>query len=698
MAREIVFTAALALALGLPAVAEARPQAPAKPGAHADDDDDDDEPVPAKPDVKPDAAKPDPAKPDAASPDAASPDAAKADAPKPASIGEAAKPVAAEAESGAKAQASAKAPADEGKTGKGEDDDDDDDKGKPANKLQLEWGAKIQSDLRFRPQAVGVAPWYDGRGLIAGVDRNQNLFGLRLKGIYGRVNVKADIDFILYGYSRDVHEFSDLTRREKIDPYRFDVQNLYIEVEDLFVKHFDLRIGQQIIDWGVGDQFNPTNNLNADDVEDVLLFGKQQGNLMVKLDYWLNEDWSHEFVLVPLFKPALLPRSAELGLSHVDRIPVIDEQLRWRQLSETAAALDNPLSSRNPTVVRTATPDLPNVSFENMQLGYKIGGTIFDQDISLSYYRGRHDFPVPYKNHVSQDRTRRCNPNDATDCIDTTLLQDVSLMYPRMHVYGLNMAGEIGLLKRINEKIFHSIGYRVEAALIVPQSTTLEIQRDDVLIGPIAVKGGEYDYRQPGGGRPIVTEDRAFAKWVVGLDYTFNEHVYTNAQWVHGFPDEFGAGDFIHAGHVVGAGGVTSDQINTLKCAVPAGTPGIDSADPATCAHEYLRPRLGDYLVWGVDFRALQAKLLVRMFGIFALNGIHETYYDPSVNARVDEYHSMFSKDGFSAVLYPEVNYNFGNGLDLGVGVLAQLGKEWSKFGDPATGGTIVWSRARFQF
>ena len=60
---------------------------------------------------------------------------------------------------------------------------------------------------------------------------------------------------------------------------------MYIEARDLFVKGLDFRIGQQLVQWGVGDQFNPTNTLNANDVEDPLLFGEQQANLMALLEY-----------------------------------------------------------------------------------------------------------------------------------------------------------------------------------------------------------------------------------------------------------------------------------------------------------------------------------------------------------------------------------------------------------------------------
>ena len=62
-------------------------------------------------------------------------------------------------------------------------------------------------------------------------------------------------------------------------------------------------------------------------------------------------------------------------------------------------------------------------------------------------------------------RTARSISGD--DCVASTLMTDVHLMYPKMHVYGFNMTGEIGLLKKLSERLFHGVGYRLEAALIV---------------------------------------------------------------------------------------------------------------------------------------------------------------------------------------------------------------------------------------
>lgn len=654
MVRETLFTTALVAVLATPALAFAHPS----PAGHAqatDDDGDGDEPDDNEEPAVPGAASVAPRPTEAHAAVASPPDATAA-------------------------------------TAVAEENDDDDDDGAEPPKLTFEWNGRIQSDLRFRPWDVGMTPWYDGRGFVAGVERNQNLLSGSMSGSYGRVKMKADINLYLYGYTRDVQGFSDLTRREKIDPYRLDVQNLYLEVEDLFVKHFDLRVGQQLVDWGVGDQFNPTNNLNADDIEDVLLFGKQQGNFMVKGTYWLNDEWFHEAVLVPVFKPAVLPRSAVLGLSRVDRVPVIDDQLRWKMITGNGVLLDNSLNSRNPTVVREAVPDLPDTSFDNMQFGYRLAGTFLNQDVSLSYYRGRFDFPVPYKNVVTQEATKRCNPNDATDCIDSTFQTDVHLMYPKMHVYGFNMTGEIGVLKALSERLFHAVGYRVEAALIVPQATTFTVQNGAFNLAGFATEAGEFDYDgdgKPGGKLPLGTEARPFPKWTLGLDYTFNEYAYLNAQWVHGMVDEFGAGKY-----VLGGSFIEGNQAAQLQCL--AG--GFKDNCSAKFAHEYQRARIGDFLVAGIDLKAMQQKLLLRMFTVLALNGIHETSFDATANTRVEKHHSAFSKDGYSAVLYPSATYSFGGGLEMSAGVLAQVGKPWTKFGDPAAGGTMVWTRANFAF
>ncbi|MBW2528907.1 MAG: hypothetical protein JRI23_32325 [Deltaproteobacteria bacterium] len=549
---------------------------------------------------------------------------------------------------------------------------------------------RVQSDIRFRLTEATVGGWYNELELPSGVARNENLAGLTVEAGMDDVSAVADIDLVLYGLSNDIDGLGALARREEVDPYRFDIHQLYFQVQDLLVDGLDLRVGQQLVMWGVGDQFNPTNNINPDDLEDPLRFGDQAGNVMARLDYWINEEWSLTGVLVPVFKPALLPRTAPLGVARLDRVPIIDDDLRLRVQAENAASGMSILN--HPTIVASTSHELPDTSFENMQFAYRIGGNLFGHDLSLSYYRGRWDLPVARANHTIQNATPQCNPNRPTECVDGTLETDVLLTYPKMHVYGFNATGEISWLREISE-VFSSIGYRLEGALMVPQQQRLRLTNDELNIA-FPQPAGEYDYDddgQPGGREPLVVDDTPFLKWVFGLDYTFGEHVYANVQWVHGLVDEYGAGDFITEGWQVVAADVTTDATDTtLGCAL--------NRDGTECVREIQRPKINDYLVVGVDLRFLENRALVRIFNILYLNGVWIEQFDPARGQRVREHKSIATEEGFSMVIFPEVSYNFGNGLELAGGALVQLGKDYSRFGDPQGGGSLAWTRGRYSF
>lgn len=558
-----------------------------------------------------------------------------------------------------------------------------------ADELELDWGGRLQHDLYFRVEPASVGGFYKRLELPTGIERSQSTAGLKLDAAYGSVTGVAAVDFVLSGVTPEVTRLGDLSHVEAVNPYRFEVPALYVDMKNFLVSGLDMRVGQQTVLWGQGDQFNPTNNLNPDDLRDPLLFGKQQANFMVKLDYWISESFSISGVLVPIFRPALLPQSAALGLAAVDRIPVSNAFLRHRLESDMAASGGESLG--HPTVVANATTELPETSFENMQMAYRLAGIVAEQDVALSYYYGRTDFPQPKHNHTRHSPGERCNPDDATDCVKGLLETDVTLHYPRMHVYGLNVAGEIPL-DWISETL-SGLGYRFEGALVVPSRATLKITNEDLALD-LPQAAGEYDYDAdgtPGGREPAVVETTPFLKWTVGLDYSIGENIYVNAQWVHGLMDEYGAGDFLSEGYAARQSSVTSRDIDTItECSL--------LKDGTTCAKEVLRNRLGDYVVIGIDYKFLNDNAMIRLFTIWDVTGIKEEHWDSERKERVSTHHSFFSAEGFSAVLYPEFNYNFGNGLELGAGALFQLGKEHTKFGDPATGGDLVWTRGRFSF
>ena len=554
-----------------------------------------------------------------------------------------------------------------------------------ADELELRWGGRVQSDIRFRIESKTTGDFYKAYELSTGVARNENIFKIKLDALYGYYAGVVDVDFVWLGYPESLDGIADLSTRGNVDPYYLQVHALYLEAANFLIEGLDLRIGQQQVKWGVGDQFNPTNTLNPNDVEDVLLFGEQMANLMIKLDYAIWDMWTVSGVLVPIFQPALLPRSAPLGIAATDRYPMTNEQLRHRIRSEQQ--LSRLLGW--PTVVDRAAPVMPDKSLENMQFAFRLSGTLLDQDIAISYYRGRTDFPQAFLNYTVQSpfTQQQCNPQDELDCVNGLLDTVTSLGYPEIQVVGLNLSGEIDLLGWISDSI-HPIGYRLELAVIFPERHTIGMVQEEMDFGIVTQPAGEYDYDGDGnlgGARPVVVDDIPFFKWVIGLDYSFGRHVYANLMWVHGLVDEFGIGYAVRQGQSL------SDQSDLLTCQT--------SGDFRTCnSREILRQRLGDYIVFGLDFKFLDDRLLLRLFSILDLTGIDEAVWDRRANRMIKKHSSFYTEKGFSMVIYPELGYNFGNGLEVGLGVLLQLGEEYTKFGDPAAGGSLAWARARFSF
>lgn len=548
--------------------------------------------------------------------------------------------------------------------------------------FELNFGGRLQSNIRFRPETLSTGDWYDRREFEAGVARNEHILKLRLNAGVERFFGVVDVDFVWLGFSPEVNEFSDLSQRSVLENTRFEAHAAYVEAVDVLLPGLDLRIGQQIVAWGVGDQFNPTNNLNAEDLEDRLLFGTQQANLMVRADYSFDDWFTLSGVAVPVFRPALLPPSAALAFSAIDRLPHLDDDLRYRLLAEAAVAQ----REGYPTVVEDVEVQLPKTSFENIQYMARLGTVLLEQDLALSYYSGREDIPQPMMNTTSQVMSMRCNPDDPSDCIEGALETTAVVGFPKIQVAGLNLAGEIPMFGT-------AVGYRLEVGVYFPREKTIRMFNDNITIAGMTIDG-EYDYGLGDGVLPLVVDDTPYAKWVFGLDYTFNEYFYMNVQWVHGFADESGAGDWI-SGEKRTRQGSIAPQFDPLDDCI---NPLDPASNPAKCAVEIRRNNIGDYLVLGADIRFLGGDGLLRLFAIFDLTGYVEERWSMSQMKRVSTFYHPFSPNGFSAVLFPELNYNFGYGFELGAGGLVFLGKEHTKFGDPAAGGTVVWTRGRFSF
>ncbi len=559
--------------------------------------------------------------------------------------------------------------------------------------IQLNWSGMIRTDIRFRVNDISVGKWYDRTDAGPGVSRNDNLFRLKLVADAGRFAGVAEVDFSYYGFALGLEGFEDIYRQEVIDAFRIEARAAYIQANNLLIDGLDLRIGQQVVAWGVGDQFNPTNVVNAPDLEDPLLFGEQLANVMVKLDYSPKGDLVFSALMVPVFRPALLPRTAPLGLSFAERLPFTNSALRYRVHTESWFVARQGF----PTSVEGAQVITPDFSLENIQWAGRIAGNVLGQDLALMFYYGRSPIPQSFISVATLDSRARCNPIDPTDCIEGMVQSTTGLYFPRFWMLGFNATGELPNPLSLISKTIKGIGYRIELGIFFPQAMSAAVIQQELDFGNgISLPSGEYPYPN---GRPNSVDSTPFPKWVVGLDYTFTSNVYLNIQWVHGLVNEFGAGGLFSDGVAVRAGGFVGDTLKSGTCAIKVtAAAGGQSEDFSDCVYELTRPRIGDYLVAGLDLKFLDQKGLLRIFLLFDLVGVTEDRPGKLAGTRVKTHHGPFSEKGFSMVVFPELTYNFGKGFELSAGALLQFGNEWTVFGDPAAGGHQIWTRARFTY
>jgi len=581
------------------------------------------------------------------------------------------------------------------------DDDDDDDEDEGGLKTAL--SGFIRADFRYALPRMNPfwCPKSAGRGCVgdrrvsdirSGFDRNEKTARFRFTVRSGEYKGVAELDFVWTGYMRPVGDLVALSDRSNVDPFRIEAHALYFDVTDFLTQGLDVRIGKQIVTWGKADMFNPTSNINPLDLEDSLLFGDRVSNNMIRVDYNPWKDLIFTLVWVPIFKPFQLNRWAPIAIKGVDRIPIADGSIRRRLHVERDYA-EQFLGM--PTVVTRAGPVQPETRIENSQVAFKTAWKMAKMDFSASYYYGRHGIPQPYLERTS-------NGGGFVDAV-------ASLMYPKMHTLGFDWSGQIPLGKLGGGG--RGIGFWVEAAVFFPQEVRMPIFQEGLPIIP----DGEYDYNgpdEPGVGLPpTIISSRPFAKWTVGLDYTFNRYVFVNVQWVHGFIDEFGAGDFFHKSFVPTRGytdlDVNNDGIDDLDLSGFGSSPCMNLSagvgDGNMCAKEYLRPRLGDYLVAGMDFKFYKGQMLLRLFFIFDLTGIYISEWvgdpaNPADGRRVRTHKNIFTPDGFSLVVFPSWTWNMGSGVELTAGAFWMLGRRHTKFGDPATGGSVVFAKGKFSF
>ncbi|MBN2361533.1 MAG: hypothetical protein JXR83_18925 [Deltaproteobacteria bacterium] len=259
-----------------------------------------------------------------------------------------------------------------------------------------------------------------------------------------------------------------------------------VDVYDVIRDRLDLRLGKQRVAWGTADRFNPTDNLNPDDLSDFLAFGAKLPTWALRADLIILEGYLKlTAVWLPGPVPALLPRFGELPLG-----------------GSTADSVGELAPSDIATAVGTVGLGLPRADLAHSMQALKLAGSALGVDWSLSYFHGYDDIPIE-KDVV----IRVVSPVE--------IAIDATAVLPETHVAGADLAGEL-----------FSVGWWVEAAVFFPQEVAL------ALTAP-TLQGRRT-------AEAVILHADPYTKLTAGLDYTFFWGSYVNLQYVHGLFAERG--------------------------------------------------------------------------------------------------------------------------------------------------------------
>ena len=251
---------------------------------------------------------------------------------------------------------------------------------------------------------------------------------------------------------------AELSSYATLHPMDFRLVEAYADLYDFLVPRLDLRLGKQRIAWGPAERVGVVDFLDPYDLEDPWSFGARIPSIAAKLSMSFAS-LRIEAVYIPTFTPAVLPHDA---------------------------------SSLMPApAVELPAPDV----WSNATLASRVSLALGTFDIAASYLYGRQSLPAV---------TGITGFSAAPPSVDIA----VRLQYPRQHVAGLDVAGDL-----------FGLGVWGEAAVFWPDYAVVT------------------DMRGIGG---TLAEERAawYAKGVLGCDYTFPGGLYLNMQYSHGFFNE----------------------------------------------------------------------------------------------------------------------------------------------------------------
>ncbi len=344
------------------------------------------------------------------------------------------------------------------------------------NEHPLKLSGYLQTDQRLLTQSPNDWAW------------NENRLSVNLdKKITDRAKFHSEVWLRNIGIP-PITSSADLYNKDIIDPWNLEIREAYVQIYGLFCKNLDVTIGRQRIAWGTADKFNPTDNVNPYDLEDILDFGRHRGSDALSVQYYFNSNYSLQAVYMPFFQPDNLPAGLFANLMQPDM------------------ELPNGLTLKG----YTDQINMPHFNLkESSQYGARFKGFAEGIDFSVSYLYGYDGLPFEVYNTIT--------PVDVAGGVTI----HSRLEYQRTHIFGADFATNV-----------KGAGLWGEAALFLP--TNKIVMTTDITA------------LYPGTPHPItkdstILEKKPYVKFVLGADYSFANNSYVNFQYLHGFINERGS-------------------------------------------------------------------------------------------------------------------------------------------------------------
>ncbi len=300
-----------------------------------------------------------------------------------------------------------------------------------------------------------------------------------------------------------------------------EIREAKIEIYDFLIKKLDLSIGRQRIKWGTADKINPTDNLNPYDLEDIWDFGRHKGSDAIMLRYYPADDAKIEAVYMPLFQQAQFPIGVYSSLLMPEFVfpdsMAIVQKPGYPLLpfpAKTGITVD--------TVVLNYFNPLMNLKNQS-SFAFKAAKQFFGVDFSLSYNYGYDGLPIASEANVFIDSLNLIQNK-------TYVHVNTQLIYPRFHRFGFDFTGNL-----------KGVGVWGEACLIKPDKTYKLITHLPDINQVLGFDAGIVQPQIP--DSVIFDANKPWLHFVLGMDYTFSNGIYTNFQYVHGFLHERGVDD-----------------------------------------------------------------------------------------------------------------------------------------------------------